>query len=78
MKSVKCLKDGTVAVPGSPGLPAVSFKEGDVLTDVTDAFADRLIEIGLAESSESKVESVPEVKAKAPKKSAFGKKGSSK
>ena len=64
MKDVKCLKDGKFAIPGHPEAPQISFKEGDALVNILDELADRLIELGYAES-DSKV--VPKAKKSAAK-----------
>jgi hypothetical protein len=58
MATVRCLKDGKVAVTNAPHLPPVSFKEGDELKDIQQTFANRLVELGFSEF----IEEVPEKK----------------
>lgn len=49
MVDVTCLKDGRFAVTNAPHLPQVEFKTGDVLRNIQENFAARLIELGYAE-----------------------------
>ncbi len=58
MPDVKCLKDGRFAVTNAPQLPIVDFKEGDILTNISDDFSNRLIELEYAELTDSNLDEV--------------------